>query len=125
MILGMVICCSIINNTLTATIRENKRMLGTLRAVGASRADLTGIYVKQLNIMFAKGIGLGILVTALVFLQNHLKYQTMIFGQTTLSFSPGPTLLMLVLLYGICAWNLWRTIGKEMKHNIVENIREL
>lgn len=124
-ILAMVICCSIINNTMTATIREKKRMLGTLRAVGASRIDLVFIYVKQLNYMFCWGIGLGCVVTAAFFLQNYRAAVSNPYRNMTLSFYPWPTILMLLLLYGICAWNLWRTIGREVQNSIVENIREL
>lgn len=124
-IMAIVICASIINNSLTASIRENKRMLGTLRAVGASRRDLTAIYVNQLNNMFLWGTSLGCAITAVIFVSSYLNAKNHIYAVMGLIFDPWATLIMLVLLYGICAWNLWRTIGKEMKHSIVDNIREL
>lgn len=48
-------CASIVNNSLTAQIRENKKMIGTMRAVGASIIELTQSYIRQLFSMFAWG----------------------------------------------------------------------
>ncbi len=59
MVLLMAGSMSIINNSLTARIRENKREIGTLRAVGATQKDLTMSYIRQLLSMFGWGTGLG------------------------------------------------------------------
>ena len=50
-ILMLSIAGSMINNALTARIREGKREIGTLRAVGANAADLTRSYVRELLFM--------------------------------------------------------------------------
>ncbi|MDE6723129.1 MAG: ABC transporter permease, partial [Eubacterium sp.] len=44
-IIGFAICASLTNNTYTASIRERKRELGTLRAVGISRKEFVESYV--------------------------------------------------------------------------------
>ncbi|MBS6629408.1 MAG: ABC transporter permease, partial [Clostridiales bacterium] len=47
-ILVLFFCGAIVNNTITADIRENRRELGTLRAVGASAKELSQAYILQL-----------------------------------------------------------------------------
>ncbi|MBS7360570.1 MAG: ABC transporter permease, partial [Oscillospiraceae bacterium] len=58
-IICFVICASVINNSISARIRENKRIIGTLRAVGASQSDLTKSYIIQMLSMFGCGVVTG------------------------------------------------------------------
>lgn len=59
MIISFVICASIINNSITAQIRENKRTIGTLRAVGAGEGVLVKSYCLRMMSMFGWGAGVG------------------------------------------------------------------
>lgn len=120
-ILMFAICASIVNNALTGKIRESKKEIGTLRAVGASAKELTGAYIRQLVSMFAwgMGIGLGGYTAAHVVLKLVLK------DGYEMKYLIWPALLICVLLCLICSLNLYVKVKQEMKHSIVENIREL
>ncbi len=123
-ILFFAICASIINNTLTAGIRENKKEIGTLRAVGASEKELVISYVRQLFSMFIWGLGIGFGGFFISYAALIIKYKSE--GRTTdMMFNPWVTIVFCVILFAICAINLWSKIRKEMKNSIVENIREL
>ena len=119
-ILFFSICASIVNNALTAKIRESKKEIGTLRAVGASVKEVTSSYVRQLISMFSWGCGVGfigyILTHVIVMLVNK---------DLGLTFEIWPAIIICVLLYAICSLNLYLKIRKEMKNSIVDNIREL
>ena len=124
-ILFFAISASVINNTLAAGIRENKRELGTLRAVGASSGVLVMSYIRQLLSMFAWGYGFGFLATLLLFIGFSI-YSKMMEGNFRWSdVVVWPALVMCLLLFAMCAMNLWSKVHKEMKNSIVENIREL
>ena len=123
-ILFFAISASIINNTLAASIRENKREIGTLRAVGASSRELVMSYIKQLISMFAWGYGLGFLITILIFLGMFI-YSKLNEGDMKISIVVLPAIILCILLFIICSINLWAKVRKEMKNSIVENIREL
>ena len=58
-ILMLSVAGSMINNALTARIREGKREIGTLRAVGASASDLVRSYVIELLHMLGIGSTVG------------------------------------------------------------------
>ena len=131
-ILGFVICASIINNSLTASIREKKKEIGTLRAVGADIGVLVKSYIIQLLSMLGIGYGLGFggFCVAYVGRYLYLKYVAPKYSFLTLDdfkyvFSPWETLAFCVLLFAICSINLWSKVRKEMKNSIVENIKEL
>ena len=115
------ICASIVNNALTAKIRESKKEIGTLRAVGASVRELTSAYIRQLVSMFAwgMGIGLGGYTAAHIAAKLYLK------DGYTFPYFIWPSLIICLLLCLICSVNLYAKIKQEMKHSIVENIREL
>ena len=55
----LIICGGVINNALTARIREGKREIGTLRAVGADLKVLSSSYIRQLLVIFGLGYGMG------------------------------------------------------------------
>ena len=120
-ILMFSICASIVNNALTAKIRESKKEIGTLRAVGASVRELTSAYIRQLVSMFAwgMGIGLGGYTAAHIAAKLYLK------DGYTFPYFIWPSLIICLLLCLICSVNLYAKIKQEMKHSIVENIREL
>lgn len=120
-ILMFSICASIVNNALTAKIRENKKEIGTLRAVGASVKELTGIYVRQLVSMFIWGMSAGLGGYTVI----HIILK-LCFGKSyAMPYLIWPSLVICILLCFICSINLYFKIKQEMKHSIVENIREL
>lgn len=120
-ILMFSVCASMVNNALTAKIRESKKEIGTLRAVGASVKELTSAYIRQLISMFSwgMGIGLGGYTVAHIGAKLYLK------DTYTLPYFIWPSIVICLLLCIICSVNLYAKIKQEMKHSIVENIREL
>lgn len=123
-ILFMSISASIINNSLTAQIREGRRELGTLRAVGASARDLFGSYVSQLVSMLSISYAVGFVL----FIVSYFIVQAVtdkIEYERIFSFSIWETVVACALLFIFCAVNLWLKIKKEMKHSVIDNIREL
>ncbi len=118
---------SIINNSLTARIRESKREMGTLRAVGATQKDLTLSYVRQLLSMFGWGtvIGFGIFFMAYAGIQNYNSVRLENSVPIHIELYIWPAIVATVLLLVICSLNLYFKIKKETKNSIIENIREL
>ncbi len=125
MIISFVICASIINNSITAQIRENKRAIGTLRAVGAGEGVLVKSYCLRMMSMFGwgAGVGFGIYIIG-YFVIGELCKRIEYLGLDML-FRPLPAVFMVVLLFVVCLINLWSKVRREMKNSIVENIREL
>lgn len=124
-IIGFLICGSIINNTVTASIRERKKEIGTLRAVGADIGVLVKSYIRQLLSSLGSGylIGFGSYgVFWLIYMLLKTKFEEKGFE---FMFSPWETLALSAILFAVCSINLWSKIRKEMKNSIVENIREL
>ncbi len=124
MILLMAGSMSIINNSLTARIRENKREIGTLRAVGTTQKDLTMSYIRQLLSMFGwgTGIGFGIFFIAYIGIKIFEKVKE---KEMFLGFCIWPAILATVILFIMCSLNLYFKIKKETKNSIIDNIREL
>ncbi|MBQ8766243.1 MAG: ABC transporter permease [Clostridia bacterium] len=116
-ILFFSICASIVNNALTAKIRESKKEIGTLRAVGASVKEITISYVRQLISMFSWGCGIGFIG----YILTHIIFYKIF----ELTFEIWPAVIICVLLFSMCSLNLYLKIKKEMKNSIVDNIREL
>lgn len=123
-ILLFTICGSIVNNTVMATIKEDKKKIGTLRAVGANEKEISKSYILQLLSMFKWGFGIGFggffLSYLIIVLTN--KYTSL---AEVLVFNPWITLLFAVLLFAICSLSVYSKIRKETRNSIVENIREL
>ncbi len=115
---------SIINNSLTARIRESKREIGTLRAVGATQKDLTMSYIRQLLSMFGWGtsMGFGIFFATYLGMYIYCKINKTVLE---LSFSVMPAVIATVILFAVCSLNLYFKIKKETKNSIIDNIREL
>ena len=120
-ILFFSICASMVNNALTAKIRESKKEIGTLRAVGASVKDITESYIRQLLLMFVWGGGFGfggyIAINSAIWIISKKDFP--------LPFEIWQAAVLFVLLLDICSLNLYLNVKKQMKHSIVENIREL
>ena len=115
------ICASIVNNSLTAKIRESKREIGTLRAVGASVREITQAYIRQLLSMFVWGCSIGFGG----YIIGHLGIIAYFKDPDYLTFEIWQAMLIIAVLFLICSINLYAKIKKEMKNSIVENIREL
>ncbi len=120
-ILMFSICASIVNNALTAKIRESKKEIGTLRAVGASVKELTSAYIRQLISMFVWGMSFGFGGYTITHIACKLYYKE----EYSLEFIIWPAIIICLFLCLICSFNLYIKIKQEMKHSIVENIREL
>ncbi len=123
-ILLFTICGSIVNNTVMATIKEDKKKIGTLRAVGANEKEISKSYILQLLSMFKWGFGIGFGGFALSYLIIVLtnKYTGL---ADALVFNPWVTLLLGLILFAICSLSVYSKIRKETRNSIVENIREL
>ena len=123
-ILLFTICGSIINNTIAANIKEDKKKIGTLRAVGANEKEISKSYILQLLSMFKWGFGIGFGGFALSYLIILLtnKYTSI---AEVLVFNPWITLLLGLILFAICSLSVYTKIRKETRNSIVENIREL
>ncbi len=124
-ILFFSICASIINNSITANIRESKREIGTLRAVGASLRELFGSYVRQVFTALSIGCGSGFAVYLIGYAIISLGVKYNIILEKIMAFSPWETLGACLILFAVCCVNLFAKIRKEMKNSIVDNIREL
>lgn len=124
-IIGFAICTSIINNSITSKIRENKKVIGMLRTVGADTGALVKSFILQMLSMFGWGIGLGYGIYLLVMLAIQIAKKIFLNWFIELSFSPWFSLGMTALMFIICSINLYAKIKKEMKNSIIENIREL
>ncbi len=112
---------AIINNTLTAKIRESKREIGTLRAVGASARELTLSYILQMISMLFWGSVAGFSLYSIA----HVVLKLILKEDWIYPFTIGHGLVAIALLIVICSINLYSKVKKEMKNSIVENIREL
>ncbi len=124
-ILLFTLCGSLINNALTARIRESKKEIGTLRAVGASVKDISSSYIRQLLSVLGFGTILGFVAFALFYGIYCLVFISM--GDTTDDFilTFRETIVAVIALFGCCIGNVYFKVKKEMKNSIVENIREL
>lgn len=123
-ILFFSICASVINNSLTAQIRDGKREIGTLRAVGASAKELTQSYFRQLLSMFGWGCGVGFGLYTFIWILMYFAAKS---SGTTLNYSYEiwQAALICIALLAVCFVNLYSKVKKQMKYSIVENIREL
>ncbi len=125
-ILFFTMCGSMVNNSITARIRESKKKIGTLRAVGASTKELTVTYVRQLVVILTSGTVGGLALTVLIY--ALFAIYTMVYKSGTIpAIKPSimETGIAIILLFTSCSLNMYFKIKKEMKNSIVENIREL
>lgn len=126
MIICLAVCASIINNAMSARIRESKKAIGTLRAVGADERELTKSFIYQMRSMFVWGTGIGFGVYIISYFIRFLVEKYYYASESyTLEFYPWAAIGIVIVLFIICSVNLWAKVRKEMKNSIVENIREL
>lgn len=111
---------SLINNSISAQIRDGKRALGTLRAVGASEKDLVLSYIIQIANIMLLGFGTG----SIVYLCSYTIIGRVLSGEY-FSMTVWPIVLIFVILSVACYINLKIRIKTITKNSIVENIREL
>lgn len=119
------ICTSLINNALTARIRESKKEIGTLRAVGASVSELTKSYILQLLSMFGTGTVCGFLLYFLGIAGGKIYAYVTTDSDLLMSFNLWIPLVVCAVIFVICSVNLRLKIREQTKASIVENIREL
>ncbi len=119
------IAASLVNNALTSKIREGKREIGTLRAVGASAKELTMIYIHQLISTFGIGCGLGFGIYTAVFFSAKLICLYALHMNFPFEFRILTAVIICLVLFAVCSLNLYSKVKKQMKYSIVENIREL
>ena len=111
-------------NSLTAQIRDGKREIGTLRAVGASARELTQSYFRQLLSMFGWGCGAGFGLYTFIWILMYFAAKS---SDRTLDYNYEirQAALICIALLAVCFVNLYSKVKKQMKYSIVENIREL
>ena len=116
----LAVCISLINNSVSAQIREGKRSIGTLRAVGASERELTLSYLLQIASMLLWGFGAG----TVIYMVSYFIIGFIVTGE----YWPvvlWPAFLVFAIIALSCYVNLRAKIRKVTRHSIVENIREL
>lgn len=110
----------IISNHMTARIREGKRTIGTLRAVGADQSTLVRSYLNEILIICLSGTALGLagfLIYEWICIRLDYGY-----GR---GFNCIPAIILIGFVFICCCVNLWIQVKKVSKYSIVENIREL
>lgn len=124
LILFLSISASIINNSLTAQIREGRREIGTLRAVGASARELFGSYARQLISVLGTSFAVGFTFFIVSYFAARAVFQ---FNELEwfFKFNIWQTIIACILLFAVCGINLWLKIKKEIQHSVIDNIREL
>lgn len=125
LILLFIITVSMVNNAFTAQIRNGKRQIGTLRAVGASMRDIVGIYIREFISTMPIGLIIGfgaynLIYFVLYFINKHNNTL-----DDMLPYSVIPAILFCVALFAVCSINLFIQVRRYIKTNIVDNIREL
>lgn len=125
LILFFAVSASMIVNAMNADLREGKRQFGTLRAVGADARILSRICLLRLLRVFAIGLagGLGAVLLANLglWIYRTITGEATDFWLLTL----WPALLLLLLIFGICAGGPALQIRRMNRSSIVESIREL
>ena len=111
---------SLINNSISAQIREGKRTLGTLRAVGASEKELVSSFVTQILYILLLGFGVG----SVIYLSTNSVIGDLLWGKP-FKINILPIIIMFVILAITTYINLKVKIKSITKNSIVENIREL
>ena len=126
--LVLVLCAvaiSLVNGSISAQIREGKRTIGTLRAVGASKRDVMKSYQRQLLPMTGLGVLLGMCIYLGACGYLYLHYGAQVLRQEIGAFVLWPAPVLFGGIYGICRLHLSNQLRKVSRQSIVENIREL
>ncbi len=114
----LTVCICLVNNGITAQIREGRTTIGTLRAVGASERDIVRSYALQILNMIVLG-----LITGMVLYGIAILFERQCGLSQEISIWPALVLLAVMLLSGFI--NLKLQVKKISRCSIVENIREL
>ncbi len=124
---------SLVNNSITSRIHQGRRSIGTLRAVGASKKELTSSYIRQFISVMLKGVISGYALFAVFCFICYFVVRS--YGEDFSGvYSPAYKYLLVpvaevtiptLILFVSCCINMISKIKKEMKNSIVENIREL
>ena len=123
--LFFVITAATLCNATNAKVRESRRIIGTLRAVGADRAALRQIYFRQYAAIFGIGIITGYGVTALVKLGMDIYSKILDTEPLFTEFILWPSVVFIAAVVSVCLINLVVRLHRETRRSIVENIREL
>ncbi len=126
-ILMLAVCACLVNNSITAQIREGRREIGTLRAVGASVRELFSAYTFQVISVLLAGCAAGLsLFSVSYFIAKHavLAYSNGIYSWQPV-FSIWPSFAACAVLVAVCVVNVRLKIRKEMRNSVIDNIREL
>lgn len=118
-------CGSMVNNAITARIRESKREIGTLRAVGATQKDINNSYFRQIFSILGWGVVAGFVTFFIYYGIYYLVFISLGDIPSDYKITIIETLIGVALLFITCTLNMLFKIKKEMKNSIVENIREL
>ena len=125
LILFFAVSASMIVNAMNADLREGKRQFGTLRAVGADARMLTRTCLLRLLRVFAIGLGGGagavLLMNLCVLIYGKITGEAPAFYFVTF----WPSLLLMLLIFGVCVCSPALRIRKMNRSSIVESIREL
>ena len=125
LILFFAVSASMIVNAMNADLREGKRQFGTLRAVGADARMLTRTCLLRLLRVFAIGLGGGagavLLMNLCVLIYGKITGEAPAFYFMTI----WPSLLLMLLIFGVCVCSPALQIRKMNRSSIVESIREL
>ena len=116
------ISVSLVNNNSTTQIQEQKRSIGTMRAVGASEREITWSYVLEIIRTFLWSLPVGVFLFILSI--SHIKVvpRGSVTGLEVVAWGP---VVILAAAFICCILNLIIQVRKITKLSIVENIREL
>ena len=113
----------LINNGITAQLRQDTRSIGTLRALGAQPGDLIRSYLLQIVTVIFWAAVAGFLISIGWWLFSWQYAYSGGAYRPPLVLWPGLVTVGATLV--LCMGNLWIQIRKISRRSIVENIREL
>ena len=119
LVLAMV-CISILNNGISAQLHQDRRSIGTLRAVGAGAGEIRKCYSVQILLTAGIGWGLGFLLSlGYGFFEKWLLQREQLHIPVGLGLAVAGALVLAGFV------NLRIQVNKALRQSVVENIREL
>lgn len=119
----LAVAVSMIAGSIRRRILSDKRMIGTLRAVGADQKALVGCYGGQVE--SAVGGGLVISLALYALLARGIYSYDPAGAARDVPVVTAVMLLFSAVCYLSCRFSLKRSVGFVMNKSIIENIREL